>query len=97
MKIIVRNHANVSKKYIRFIKWKLYSLKRKFDQILYAEVFVKSEGKIPKEYLVNVKLGVPGNDLFIKNKSENIGELMNAINKNAHVKLAQSKPKKSFL
>ena len=97
MNIIVRNQANVSNKYIRFIKWKLYGLKQKFNQLIYAEVFLKSEGKTPKVYLVNIKLGIPGQDLFLKNKSENIGELLNSLNKNAHLRLAQSKPPKKTL
>jgi ribosome-associated translation inhibitor RaiA len=91
MKIIIRNQANVPNKFIRFIKWKLFKLKRKFKQLIYAEVFVKAEGNTPTEYAVNIKLGIPGYDLFVKNKSENIGELMNMLYKSAHLRLAQSK------
>ena len=87
MRVIVRNQANVPNKYIRFIKWKLYSLKRKFNQLIYAEVFVKSEGNTPRKYQVNIKLGIPGNDVILKNKSENIGELLNSLYKNAHLQL----------
>ena len=75
MQIIIRNNAQLPRKYLRFIKWKIYGLRAKFQQLIYAEVYLKAEGQSPKTYMVTVCLGVRGNDIIIQNKSKSIGEV----------------------
>lgn len=96
MKVIIRNNASLSNKISRFIKWKLYGLSRKFKHLIYAEVHIKTEGKNPL-YIVNLRLGIPGNDIILSNKSENLYELLQLTNKSAHRYLNKTKPKHAEL
>lgn len=94
MKIIIRNNAQLPNKYIRFIKWKLYTIKKKFKDLLYAEIFIKSEGQAPKTYIVNIRLGVPGNDIILYNKSEDLIEVFRKSSNAVHRYLAKFKDSK---
>ena len=91
MNIQINNRTGLPNKYIRFIKWKIYRLKDKFQHLIYAEVFLNSEGKKPTMYSTNIRLGIPGNDIIIKNQSENIRNLLLQSTKDAHRYLAESK------
>ncbi len=91
MEINVQNGTDLPNKYIRYIKWKIYQLKEKFDHLIYAEIFLKTEGNLPKKYQVSIRLGVPGNDIFIKNRSENVRRLMYASHRDAYRYLAKFK------
>ena len=91
MKIRVKNNANISNKYIRFIKWKLFSLKEKFHYLSYAEVSLKKEGNSPTEYHAKVRLGIPDYDIIIKNKSTNIWGLLYETDRDAYRYLAKNK------
>lgn len=84
MKIIVKNNPKVSNKYIRLLKWKLYGLKEKFKDLLYAEAFLDAEGQQPKIYSLKIRLGLKGHDAIIKNKHEQLDSLVYASTKNAH-------------
>lgn len=95
MKIIVSNNAGLSNKYIRFIKWKMYTLKEKFNDLLYVEIFLNTEGNSPVEYLSNIRLGLPGNDLILKNKSDNVWKLLYDSDRNARLRLAMIKRNKN--
>jgi len=88
MTITIRNTAKVPNKYIRFVKWKLYSLQEKFDQLIYAEVHVNMEGKKPAQYKVSVKLGIPGRDIFVSHKSEKMKTIMLKLSQDIHRSLA---------
>lgn len=79
MKIIIRNNANVPKKYLRLFSWKLRKLNRKFDRLLYSEVHIKSEGNNPTTYLATVRHGIPGNDIILSNKSQDPLNLFNSL------------------
>ena len=94
MRISIRNNAQLAKKYVRFIKWKLNKVAEKFHQLIYVEVFLKTEGQSPKTYIANVRLGVPGNDLIIQNKSESLGELLKNTSQAIHRYLAKHKSSK---
>lgn len=91
MYLTVNNQSDLSNKYIRLIKWRLYGLKRKFDQLLYAEVSIRTEGQKPKTYVVNLRLGIPGNDIIIRNKSTNLKDLMHRFHQDAHRYLADKR------
>lgn len=75
MKIQINNQSGLANKYIRWIKWKTYRTKRKFDQLLYAEIYITQEGQNPSLHHSVIKLGVPGYDIILKNKAESPKEL----------------------
>ncbi len=91
MKITIRNQTNLPNKYVRFIKWKLYNLGRKFRDLHYAELFLKEEGQNPIVYLASIRLGVPGYDIVYKHKKKRIEDLLHICSKSAHRYLAQRK------
>ena len=45
MRITVKNQTSISNKYIRLMKWKIYGIKEKFDDLLYAEIFINEEAE----------------------------------------------------
>ena len=69
MEITVRNNAGIANKYIRLLKWKLYSLNRKFNDLHYADIFIKKEGNRHSIYEAILRLGIPGNDIILKHRS----------------------------
>ena len=95
MKIEIRNNARLPKSWIRFIKWKLHRVKKKFHQLIYVEIFLNSEGQSPKTYIAKIRLGIPGNDIIIQNKSTNLGEVFRKSLDAAHRGLAKNKSSKS--
>lgn len=72
MVFTIRNQAKVSNKYIRFAKWKITGLNRKFNFIEYSDIFIKEEGNSPKIYHATVRLGVAGPDIILSSKSTNL-------------------------
>ena len=95
MKIIIRNNAKHPKKFIRFIKWKFHRIHEKFKELIYVEVFLNVEGNTPKTYIANIRLGIPGNDIIIQNKSESLTEIYRKSIENVHRLLAKNKTLKS--
>jgi len=91
MRINIQNNADLSNKNLRFIKWKLYQLEEKFSDLNYAEIFLKSEGKSLKNYLVNIRIGVQGKDIVLKDKSKNLFELFNNLNRKVYRNLDKRK------
>lgn len=94
MKINIRNNADLSNKYIRFVKWKTYQLQEKFNELIYVEIFLKSEGQSPKKYFANIRLGIPGKDIIIKEKSGDLGRLFQNVHRKMNYNLAKNKKKK---
>ncbi len=93
MRIIIRNNAQLSNKNIRFIKWKIYSIKRKFQDLLYVEIFLNKEGQTPPTFITTIKLGIRGHDIILHNKSENLGELLQKSTQLVHRYLVKHKKK----
>lgn len=91
MKVSVRNNAKLSNKYVRFIKWRFYRIRKKFKNLLYVEVFLNTEGHSPKTYIANVRLGIPGDDIIIQNKSKNLTEVLRKTHAAVHRYLAKHK------
>ena len=89
MQLAVQNSADIPNKHIRFIKWRLYEMNRTFSHLLYAHVFITSEGKKPKSFTVKLILGIPGNDIILKKTSENISHLCTRICKEAKNQLGK--------
>jgi len=75
MKFVIRNQARISNKYLRFAKWKIRSLNRKYGHLLYSEIYVKEISVSPKLYAVTVKMGVPGPDIVVSSQSANLKKL----------------------
>ncbi len=82
MKFVVRNQARISNKYVRFLKWKLYRLNEKFKKIVYSEIYIKQESHHPALYAVTVKLGIPGHDIVINERSGDLKHLWVSLAKN---------------
>ena len=76
MIITVRNNADLPNKYERKIKWLLYNLQEKFKDILYANVFFNKEGNGNIRYHLNLVVGMPGKNVVIKNKGDEISKLI---------------------
>ena len=93
MKIIVQNNADLPNKHIRLLKWKIYRIKRKFNHLLYAEVYISKEGTSPQKYRAVVKLGIPGNDIMLIHRSESLAEVWRASYKDAKRYLRKRKEK----
>ena len=91
IKISIRNTASLSNKTVRFIKWKLYQLSEKFNHLHYAEVHLAREGHRPLQYRVNLKLGIPGHDIVLTNRSEYLLQLLQSTSKAAHRYLNKTK------
>ncbi len=94
MRITIRNNAALPNKYLRFTKWKLYSIKEKFQHLIYAEIFFNSEGQSPKTFIANIRLGIPGHDVILQSKSENLGEVFKKSIQAINRYLAKNKPTK---
>lgn len=75
MKFIIRNQAKIANKYIRFAKWKIRNLNRKFGHLLYSEIYIKKISSRPMIYDTTIKLGVPGRDIIISARSSNLKKM----------------------
>jgi ribosome-associated translation inhibitor RaiA len=75
MKFIIRNQASIANKYLRFAKWKIRKLSRKFGEVIYSEIYVKQVTNNPATYAVTVKMGVPGPDIVVSAQSSNLNML----------------------
>lgn len=90
MKLQVQSlHFDADGKLIDFIQKKLDKLETFFDKIIGAEVILrldKDDGKENK--IVEVKLSIPGNDLFAKEKAKSFeaatDEVTEALRKQLH-------------
>lgn len=82
MNISVINEAAVNNKFIRLALWKLYALQKKFAELKKAELYIRFTEKTG-EYLLILRLFVPGNDVSIRKKSVEIPELIKGLTSEA--------------
>lgn len=75
MDVFVKNTAGLPNKYVRFIKWKLRTVKEKFGWVKEAQVFLKKEGRKKPTYKVTVVLKVSDKVLVLNQKSEHLPRL----------------------
>jgi hypothetical protein len=75
MKIKINNSTDITNKYIRWAKWKIYKTKSKFNRLIYVNVFLTMEGRTPVEYQSVICLGIPGQDIILKHKSDRVEDL----------------------
>ena len=77
-------HFSADSKLLHFIEKKLKKLEQIFDRIIEASVTLKLEntGKI-KDKIVEIKLAIPGNTLFVKETSKtfeaSVDDALNAL------------------
>ncbi len=93
MKIVIRNQANVSNKYIRFAKWKIFKYSRKYNKLVYAEVYIKKISIKPEVYNITVRLGVPGPDIVVSSTSDNLKSLWSDLSSKMKRQLRKYKTK----
>lgn len=96
MKFIIRNNGPIANKYLRFAKWKIRKLSRKFGDVLYAEIYVKKASQRSQVYAVTVKMGVPGPDIIISAKSSNLKELWADLSSKMNRQLRKYSNRKSY-
>ncbi len=75
MIVFVKNTAGLPNKYVRFIKWKLRTVKEKFQWLNEARVFLKKEGVKRPIYKATVMLKVRDKVLVLNQKSEHLPRL----------------------
>ncbi len=75
MKIIVNNKAGIPNKYIRLAVWKLKNLNKRLKRLIYAEIFIQHHPGALEPYETVIKLGIPGNDIIIKERSKDLKKL----------------------
>ncbi len=90
MNFIVRNQANISNKYIRFAKWKIRKLSKKYGELIYSEIYVKQLSQTSNTYAVTVKMGVPGPDIIVSAKSSNLKMLWSELSQKMKRQLRKS-------
>ena len=68
-------HFDADQKLIDFIESKVSKLTQFYDNIIGAEVFLKVEKtQSPENKIVEIKLQIPGNDLFAKKQTDTFEE-----------------------
>lgn len=68
-------HFDADKKLIDFIESKVSKLTQFYDNIIGAEVFLKVEKtQSPENKIVEIKVQIPGNDLFAKKQTDTFEE-----------------------
>ncbi|MFO7828219.1 MAG: ribosome-associated translation inhibitor RaiA [Bacteroidales bacterium] len=68
-------HFDADKKLINFIEGKVKKLVQYYDHIISAEVFLRLENDQSSENkLAEVRLDIPGNDMFAKKQSKSFEE-----------------------
>ena len=96
MKFIIRNQAQIANKYLRFAKWKIRKLSNKFGKIIYTEIYVQQIAHSPAQYAVTVKMGVPGPDIVVSARSQNLKELMSDLALKIKRHLIKANQRKSY-
>lgn len=93
MKITFQSTSNIRNKHLRLIKWRLYRLGRRFDRLIYADVFIKEEKSSTSLFVMQIRFGIKGNDLILKTSGNNVEAMVKELYQNAHRYLNKSKEK----
>lgn len=96
MKFVIRNQAGISKKYIRFAKWKIRKLSSKFSNLASSDVFIKQISSMPPVYATTVRLGVPGSDIIVSAESMNLNQLWSELSSKMKRQLRKNSAKRKF-
>lgn len=92
LNITVNNNSDMPNRYVRKLKYHLYSLAEKFNHIIYAIINIKQEGQGNPMYELSLQIGVSGPDVIIKNKSVNLDELLKKSYRDAFRYCRKAKP-----
>jgi ribosome-associated translation inhibitor RaiA len=91
MTIRINNNAGISNQYIRWVKWQLYKLKRKYNHLMHVDVYVHSESAHSGEFSAKIILGLSGDNLIMAKKSSNLKRLFADLMSNAQRYLRKKK------
>lgn len=91
MKVVLNNKADLPNKYVRQMLWRIYQLKDKFNKLHHASIYFQRENKERPEVTLLVKLGTPGKEFTLKQRSENIGRTVNEVYRKSHRLLNKTK------
>lgn len=95
MVITIHNHRDLSNKWIRRIKYLLYKLKEKFDQICYSDVYIQGNGSDHQPYSFKIIVGLPGQDIVYRTKAiqlnEDIKKMYNNLKRTLSKRLGRDK------
>ncbi len=78
MRVDIQNQAELTKGQVNRIRNKMMKLPRYFKDLIYAEVKVSAEGN-DREYRMVAQLGVPGNDVIVRQKGQNLNQLISSV------------------
>ncbi|MDX1683963.1 MAG: hypothetical protein R3275_01940 [Saprospiraceae bacterium] len=70
MTINISDQADLSNRLIRRIKFLLYKLKEKFQQIIYTDVHIGTEGHSPTSFTMSIVVGLPGQSVVFTMQEE---------------------------
>jgi putative sigma-54 modulation protein len=66
---------DIDKKLVEFVNEKVTKIEKYYDKIVYCDIFLKVENTSDKENKsVEMKLGVPGDDLIVKKQCKTFEE-----------------------
>ena len=77
MKITIRSvHFDADEKLLDYVNVKVGKIEKFYDRIVGAEVFLRldNQGKKIKDKIAEIRLLIPGNDLFAKAESKSFEE-----------------------
>ena len=76
--IIHSIHFDADLKLEKFIELRIQKLGNLFDNVIESEVFLRLDKNAVENKVVEIKLGVPGNDLFAKKSGKTFEEACDA-------------------
>jgi len=74
--IFQATNFDADQKLINFIQKKLDKLEKFYDRIIEAQVFLKVNNKGEKNKTIEIRLGVPGNDIIVSRDAETFEKAM---------------------
>lgn len=90
----IRNQANIPNKYLRFAKWKIRKLSKKYGKVLYSDIFINKLSTSQNLIGVTVRMGVPGPDIIISSKSTDLNALWSDLSSKMKRQLRKHNAKK---
>ncbi len=94
MQVIIHKSSELPKASISVINDKIKKLETYYDRIERAEVFVKEDdGQAANGHTVEVRLAVPGNDLFAEHTDESIERAIDKVSEALRRQLKKHKEK----
>ena len=93
MQIIIQSpHVTPTEELTKFIKTKIGKLSHFYNKIEIAEIFLKIEkSDSADDKVCEIRLAVPGNDLFVKKQSNTFENAVDKVIDTLHVKINKIK------